>query len=512
MTIDPERRPGARSLLAVAALACALVPGRAHALPGIYLTSGVRAGYATMSSVVVMRDGRHNVVTIQGDLHGPPANVAMVLPVPAFIRPEDVRTLPYGVLRRLEATTAPRLFHRSRDGTCNPATAPPTAEDGEPGMEGAWDVTVLHPRSPSILTAWLRERGYHVSREAEHRLARYVRASASVVVASVPASRLQPTGGRALLAPIRVHFWRREALSLPLGIDQLHDAVEDVRVHVIARTRYEAANRPNVQVPTDLALNTAQAAHFDNAYDALFSHSLDPHPDAVVTEYARAVSECAECAPWGPLTARDLEQLGLDVAFPAAGAAPDPSHTLEVRAEEPRVHGPRTAGDVSDVVRRHLAEVRYCYQEALRRRVGLRGRVTVRASLNVDGSVRSARLLRASTPESTAPQTAPQCILRAVARWRFSALSEGAPETVDIPFVLELRAADDPQPVPHWARLRSVASGLVITRLHLRHRRGHATDLLLHRARADAASADFRARYIVGEATPRFEGCHTPSD
>ncbi|HJL16768.1 MAG TPA: AgmX/PglI C-terminal domain-containing protein [Sandaracinaceae bacterium LLY-WYZ-13_1] len=108
----------------------------------------------------------------------------------------------------------------------------------------------------------------------------------------------------------------------------------------------------------------------------------------------------------------------------------------------PRVRTPRadTLGALSReqvrrVVRRHVAEVRFCCEQGLQRRPDLEGRVAVRFIVGSDGVVRSAVLDRASTTVGDARVSS--CVSQAVQRWTFPS----APGTTGVtyPFVLRSR-------------------------------------------------------------------------
>jgi hypothetical protein len=87
---------------------------------------------------------------------------------------------------------------------------------------------------------------------------------------------------------------------------------------------------------------------------------------------------------------------------------------------------------VRRVVRRHLNEVRYCYESSLARRPGLAGRVVTSFTIAPTGRVLSS-LLQSSTL-ADAPVEA--CIVGAVRRWEFPAPEGGGVVIVSYPFQL----------------------------------------------------------------------------
>lgn len=83
------------------------------------------------------------------------------------------------------------------------------------------------------------------------------------------------------------------------------------------------------------------------------------------------------------------------------------------------------------VVRRHHNEVKFCYEQALRARPDLEGRVTTRFMISPSGSV-AASVVQSSTLGSG---EAEQCISQAITRWSFPAPSDGGMVSVTYPFV-----------------------------------------------------------------------------
>lgn len=116
--------------------------------------------------------------------------------------------------------------------------------------------------------------------------------------------------------------------------------------------------------------------------------------------------------------------------------------TMGDRAREPRVPPPPSTqialrGSISKeairrTIRRHVAEVRYCYEQGLQRRPDLQGRVAVKFMVSGDGSVRAAAVQKSSVGE----RRVEQCITSAVRRWTFPQPSDGGVVMVTYPFVL----------------------------------------------------------------------------
>ena len=83
------------------------------------------------------------------------------------------------------------------------------------------------------------------------------------------------------------------------------------------------------------------------------------------------------------------------------------------------------------VVSRHIAEVRFCYEQGLQQRPSLEGRVSVQWIIGADGSVASAALASSDLGDAAVAE----CVVGAVRRWTFPR-SDG-PTGVTYPFTLQ---------------------------------------------------------------------------
>jgi hypothetical protein len=84
------------------------------------------------------------------------------------------------------------------------------------------------------------------------------------------------------------------------------------------------------------------------------------------------------------------------------------------------------------IIRRHINEVKYCYQLRLNQRPGLAGRVQVQFSIGASGSVLSS-VLHSSTLNDAGTES---CIVSAVRRWEFPRPLGGGIVIVSYPFTL----------------------------------------------------------------------------
>jgi hypothetical protein len=84
-------------------------------------------------------------------------------------------------------------------------------------------------------------------------------------------------------------------------------------IHILARSqRYEAANLPNVTIPTNVEVKDDGQRPLPEFYAALFDATLAKNPKAVVTEYSWDAGSCDPC-PGPTLQGEDFLTLGADV-------------------------------------------------------------------------------------------------------------------------------------------------------------------------------------------------------
>lgn len=117
----------------------------------------------------------------------------------------------------------------------------------------------------------------------------------------------------------------------------------------------------------------------------------------------------------------------------AGGLAERRAAAPRVRTGDATVIGSMSEEVVRRVIRRHVNEVRYCYESSLARRPDLMGRVTVAFVIGPTGTVVGSSVAN-STVEDPAVGA---CIAQAVRRWTFPAPDGGGVVQVTYPFVLD---------------------------------------------------------------------------
>lgn len=103
-----------------------------------------------------------------------------------------------------------------------------------------------------------------------------------------------------------------------------------------------------------------------------------------------------------------------------------------IRSGNAEVRGSLSKEVIRRVIRRHINEVKFCYEQELNARPDLEGRVTIRFIISPTGAVQNA-VMQASTLRN---QRVESCIAGAVRRWTFPAPDGGGIVIVNYPFML----------------------------------------------------------------------------
>ncbi|MCB9764068.1 MAG: DUF2330 domain-containing protein [Alphaproteobacteria bacterium] len=320
-----------------AALAAGLaLPGSAHAFCGFYVSGADASLYNNATVVVLMRDGTRTVLSMANNYDGPPADFAMVVPVPVVLQEKDVKTLPHGIFDRVDLLAAPRLVEYWEQDPCNvrvnmdillsmayaedDAGAYENAEGEDLGVTieaqfevGEYQIVVLSAKDSTGLDTWLRINHYKIPPGAEPVLRPYVQSGMKFFVAKVDVERVTFNDGVAALSPLRVHY-DSPAFSLPVRLGLLNsEGEQDLLVHILAKgQRYEVANYDNAFIPTNIRVSNGARDGFGDFYDALFRQTVRDKAKTVVTEYSWDASSCDPC-PTPALDGNELTTLGADV-------------------------------------------------------------------------------------------------------------------------------------------------------------------------------------------------------
>lgn len=339
----------------VFALVTALISTSASAFCGFYVSSAGGQLFNDATMVVLMREGTRTVLSMQNNYRGPPQDFAMVVPVPVVLQKEQVRTLPKAAFERLDALASPRLVQMCVEDE-EPRLALKSARaGGAPSMAKAdalprdlgvkveaqfevneYEIVILSAKDALGLDIWLRENKYQIPANAEPLLRPYVQRDSKFFVAKVNSKKVKFVNGQAVLSPLRFHY-DSERFELPVRLGLVNSSGEqDLIVHVIAKSRYEVANRPNVFIPSNLDVKVAVEPRFGAFYTELVKRTFDKTPGAAVTEFAWKGAmpppevmvdqgiygvTCDPCPPPHPMDDPLTRLLGADVMPGVKGAA-----------------------------------------------------------------------------------------------------------------------------------------------------------------------------------------------
>jgi hypothetical protein len=299
--------------------------------------------YNPASAVVIVRDGRRTVLTIEAAYVGPPTELSLVVPVPSAIGRDAVRTVTGTAFRRLDQRTAPRVRHvfppcpvprraalasaegagGSMDSAGRSAGAAPPQDEFGVEIEDEWpldeyDVTLLSAEESTGLLAFLRERGLDLPRGATPMLRGYIETGHRFVLFRADPSRAQRVGETMVLSPLQLEY-DSEQLVVPVRLGTLNSPGEqELLLYVISTEgRFEVANRPGVVAPTNLRMRRDARGAFAELYTSITDEIFRRTPGAAITEYAHPVGthvRRSEVAPFvGPIadsTGRPLREGG----------------------------------------------------------------------------------------------------------------------------------------------------------------------------------------------------------
>jgi hypothetical protein len=334
----------ARACAAAVSLSALAIAAPASAFCGFYVAPTDAPLYNDASMVALMRNGTRTVLTMSNNYKGPAESFAMVVPVPVVLRDTDVKTLPLGIFKRLEALSAPRLVEYWEQDPCPPeydeeqndkSGGTGSKHKGAEGMmgdpskassygvkieasfvAGEYQIVVLGAQESDGLERWLRDNGYAIPAGAGPALAPYIAEQQKFFVAKVDTTKVQhDASGAVVLSPLRFSY-ESDSFRLPVRLGLINaQAKQDLIIYILADKRYDVANYTNVFIPTNIDVADATRDAFGPFYAELFDATLAKAGGrAVVTEYAWRSSQCDPC-PTPPLETGDVSPLGGELLF-----------------------------------------------------------------------------------------------------------------------------------------------------------------------------------------------------
>ncbi len=303
---------------------------------GFYISKADTKLFNKASQVVLVRDGDRTVMTMVNDYKGDLKEFAVVIPVPTFLKREQIHVGEKKYVDHLDAYSAPRLveYHdpdpcrmTMREGRFPAALAARSAvaQDAVGRAKslgvtidaqytvGEYDILILSAQQSTGLETWLRENGYKIPAGASSVIASYLRQNMRFFVAKVNLTE-QAKLGFSNLRPLQVAY-ESPKFMLPIRLGMVNaDGAQELFVYALTRKgRVETTNYRTVKLPSDMDLPVylKEQGEFAKFYKAMFTRQVEQEgPRPVFLEYAWDMKWCDPCAA-DPLSNEELRQLGV---------------------------------------------------------------------------------------------------------------------------------------------------------------------------------------------------------
>ncbi len=299
-----------------------LAAGDATACPTIATGTPSELSFGTAQVAIVHINGR-TTFSVSINPQGPSQPFALVLPVPAVLGADDIRTLDSEVFHQLDGYTAPR---RVQDAGCRYDAYVPCPEsdvdtdadgdgdsdsdaDGDAGVEveasylvGSYAISILSSDESSALKTWLDANGYYLPEGAEERLVEYIDAGSYFLVAKVSEAATIADGSP--LMPLQVSY-DSDVISIPIRLAALSAVdTQDMIIYALmdgSEGRLGLANYPEVTIPDQCVWGSYAGNDFTADQAAIFDHAWEAAGDAAwALEFSDAAGDCNPCTNFNP--------------------------------------------------------------------------------------------------------------------------------------------------------------------------------------------------------------------
>ncbi|HJZ70750.1 MAG TPA: DUF2330 domain-containing protein [Vicinamibacterales bacterium] len=314
---------------------------------GFYVSKADTKLFNRASQVVLVRDGDRTVMTMANDFEGEPKEFAVVIPVPTFLKREQIHVGEKALVDHVDAYSAPRLVEYFDQDPCArreysmamraPMAAAAQMDAAAPRAKalgvtieaqytvGEYDILILSAQQSTGLEQWLRENGYKIPAGASEVLASYLKQNMRFFVAKVNLAEHAKLGFT-YLRPLQVAY-ESPKFMLPIRLGMVNaKGPQDLFVFALTRKgRVETTNYRTVRLPADMDLPVylKQPNEFGAFYKAMFTRQAEGQGGhAVFTEYAWDMRWCDPCAA-DPLSSDELRRLGVFWADRGENAPPE---------------------------------------------------------------------------------------------------------------------------------------------------------------------------------------------
>jgi len=304
----------------------------AQAFCGFYVAKADTSLFNRASQVVLVRDGNRTVLTMANDFEGDVKDFAVVIPVPTFIKREQINVADKGLIDHLDAYTAPRLVEYFDPDPCvryemQDFSAGAAQRNSSPTMDsraralgviieasytvGEYDILILSGKESKGLIRWLNDSGYKIPNGADKVVGSYLKQDMRFFVAKVNLEE-QKKAGVTYLRPLQIAF-ESNKFMLPIRLGTLNaDGMQELYIYTLTKTgRVETTNYRTVKLPSNTEVPEFVQAEFGDFYRSMFEKQVDMQDRrAVFLEYAWDMAWCDPCAA-DPLSADQLRKLGV---------------------------------------------------------------------------------------------------------------------------------------------------------------------------------------------------------
>ena len=302
---------------------------------GFYVSKADTKLFNKASQVVLVRDGDRTVMTMVSDFKGDLKEFAVVIPVPTFLRREQIHVGDKSLVDHLDAYSAPRLVEYFDGDPCRvammervmaAAMAPPAAGADVTNRArslgvtveaqytvGEYDILILSAQESAGLETWLRDNGYKIPAGASAVLASYLKQNMRFFVAKVNLAE-QSKLGFSYLRPLQIAY-ESPKFMLPIRLGMVNaNGPQELFVYALTRKgRVETTNYRTAKLPSemDVPIYLKEPGEFARFYKAMFARQVERESGNVLfTEYAWDMKWCDPCAS-DPLSTAELKQLGV---------------------------------------------------------------------------------------------------------------------------------------------------------------------------------------------------------
>jgi hypothetical protein len=303
---------------------------------GFYVAKADTKLFNKASQVVLVRDGDRTVMTMANDFKGEPKEFAVVIPVPTFLKREQIHVGEKALVDHLDAYSAPRLVEYFDANPCEvrmrreyalaaPSASPMVAQDAMKAAKslgvtieaqytvGEYDILILSAQQSSGLETWLRDNGYRIPAGASEVISSYLKQNMRFFVAKVNLAE-QAKLGFSYLRPLQVAY-ESPKFMLPIRLGTVNaNGTQELFVYALTRKgRVETTNYRTTKLPSDMDLPVylKEQKEFSNFYKAMFTRQVaNEDGRTVFLEYAWDMKWCDPCAA-DPLSNDELRRLGV---------------------------------------------------------------------------------------------------------------------------------------------------------------------------------------------------------